>query len=302
MKISPTPYVALTTPNLAYYWWRYISNTKRTVRALLAPAASDDVSQIASIITRRGIVVTPGDQLLSESGRVALDEASEYVLNLSRRDEVQAHIASSRCNSPNGKDYLINLLPSSTDYDANSALLRLALDPNLLKAVSLYLGLWPRLHGIDAWLNFPLFGDPIHSQLWHRDPEDVKIVKAFIYLNDVDENCGPFCYIPGTHAFGERAAIVPKHKHPIRVLDDEMQLVIPPNHWLTCVGPARTVILADTVGYHRGGKPTRGNRVLITFTYTSGAPHKLPFLKYKFRVSGSPTWVKPGLQEYALRT
>ena len=209
-------------------------------------------------------------------------------------------VARGRSDNPHGKGYLIDLFPWDQEHNANSALLRLALDPNLLKAVSLYLGLWPRLDGISAWLNLPTGGDPMESQLWHRDPEDIKIVKAFIYLNDVDENCGPFCYIPGTHPFGELAAIVPEHKHPTRVLDHEMQTVFPINSWLTCTGPARTMILADTVGYHRGGKPTRGNRILITFTYTSGTLFK-PYDGRGLRVSGTPPWVKRGLQEYALR-
>ena len=41
----------------------------------------------------------------------------------------------------------------------------------------------------------------------------------------------------------------------------------------TRTGRAGTMILADTVGYHRGGKPEAGHRrILITFTFTSGTP------------------------------
>ena len=244
--------------------------------------------------------MAPSDCFLSDEGRRALDEACEHVLELSRCDEVQRIVASGRSPRADGKDYLITLVPGNQEHDANSAMLKLALDPHLLSAVSLYLGLWPRLHSIVAWLNFPTDKDPTESQLWHRDHEDIKIVKTFIYLNDVDEKCGPFSYIPGTHPLGELAHIVPEHKHPTRVLDDEMQLVFPVKHWLTCTGPAKTMIVADTVGYHRGGKPTRGNRVLITFTYTSGAAFKLPYNKRALRVSGTPKWVN-GLQGYALR-
>ena len=296
MKFGPR--VALTRRNLAYFRWRYVSNAKRTFRAILAPPVSGDLCNIASIMTRRGIHVASSDRFLSEQGRRALDEAGEQILRLSCRDEVQAMVATGQSDDPIGKRYLISLIEGQEHSDA---LLRLALDLNLLQTVSLYLGMWPQLQSIDAWLNFPTDGDPKELQLWHRDPEDVKIVKVFVYLNDVDENCGPFSYIPGTHSFGELAHIVPQHRHPTRVLDDEMKSVIPAKSWLICTGPARTMIVADTLGYHRGGKPTRGKRILITFTYTSGCLFKLPFFKRNLRVSTTPTWVQRGLQEYALR-
>ena len=88
----------------------------------------------------------------------------------------------------------------------DSPLLRLALDEKLLEIVSLYLGMWPRLQSIAAWLNFPSPDQAKHSQLWHRDPEDIKLLKVFIYLDDVDANRGPFSYIPKTHPFGLRSA------------------------------------------------------------------------------------------------
>jgi hypothetical protein len=297
MKSKTASRVALTRRDFAYFRWRYVANAERTFRALSCLRAPKDVSQIASTLAKRGISVAPSDQFLSVVGRKALADASEYILTLSRSDEVKAQVAAGQSNSDKG--YVISLIPK--EHDANSPLLKLALDPHLLKAVSLYLGLWPHLFSIGAWLNFPTEGDPIESQLWHRDPEDIKVVKAFIYLSDVDEDCGPFSYIPGTHPFGELAHIVPHHKDQRRVLDDEMEMELPAQSWMTCTGPAGTMVVADTVGYHRGGKPKRGNRVVITFTYTSGALFERPYNKRTFQVLGTPTWVEHGLQEYALR-
>ncbi len=56
------------------------------------------------------------------------------------------------------------------------------------------------------------------------------------------------------------------------------------------------MILADTVGYHRGGKPREGNRILITFTYTSG----VPLVKRRLRVPEKPTWITSSIQTWAL--
>jgi hypothetical protein len=56
------------------------------------------------------------------------------------------------------------------------------------------------------------------------------------------------------------------------------------------------MIIADTVGYHRGGKPTNGTRVLITFTYTSGTP----LSKRVLRVPQHPACITHPIQSYAL--
>jgi hypothetical protein len=193
------------------------------------------------------------------------------------------------------KKYLVELVRGASIHESDSPLLKVALDTKLLEIVASYLGLWPSLYSVGAWLNYPIGEPPMSSQLWHRDPEDLKIVKAFIYLVDVDEERGPFCYIPGTQSFGERANIVPVHRDGMRITDEEMATVIKPEDWIKCTGPAGTMILADTVGFHRGGYAKNGNRVLITFTYTSGIPLK----PTKARVRDKPGWLQAQIQEAA---
>jgi hypothetical protein len=220
--------------------------------------------------------------------------ASEFVLGISRTEAVQATLA--KGNSDYKKSYLVNLVPWEYEHTLDSPLVRLALDKKLLEIVSCYLGMWPRLHAIGAWLNFPTQGEAVEAQLWHRDPEDMKLVKAFIYLVDVGEDCGPFAYIPQTHPFSVGAALTPKHKDKKRITDREMSETFPPETWRVCTGPAHTMILADTVGYHRGGKPVSGNRILITFTYTSGAS----LSDRRLRVNGQSAWAMDEIQKLAL--
>ena len=40
---------------------------------------------------------------------------------------------------------------------------------------------------------------PRDTQFWHSDPGSYRVLKALIYLNDVDENGGPFEIISGSH-------------------------------------------------------------------------------------------------------
>ena len=118
----------------------------------------------------------------------------------------------------------------------------------------------------------------------------------FIYLIDVGETNGPFCYVPGSHPFGRNASLVPQSQKKSRVLNSEMIVTVPSGAWRVCTGPARTLIMADTVGYHRGGKPSQGERIIVTFTYTSG----VPMTDRRLLVRGAPSWPMTALQRAAL--
>jgi hypothetical protein len=285
---------ALTSPNLDYLRWRYLSNGIRTWKARQSGPAHADAARVAEELTENGIVVGTIDHYVSAEGHEAFLRASDLVLGISRSSEVQSAITGE--NSAYKKDYLVHLVPPEQKHAPDSPLLRLALDEKLLEIVSLYLGMWPRLHSIAAWLNFPSPDHAKQSQLWHRDPEDIKLLKVFIYLDDVNADRGPFCYIPKTQPFGSRSAVNPQHADHKRITDDEMRAAIPAQDWLACTGPAGTMVLADTVGFHRGGKPAIGNRLLITFTYTSGSP----FVKRLFQCDGVPDWASHPIQRYAL--
>jgi hypothetical protein len=277
--------------------WRFGANTARAYRALFSRPSYPDAKSIACEIATRGIVVDASLKFLSATGQQALAFASEEVLEISRREDIQAIATGRQTNNNTKKDFIIHLISRSQELPAESPLLKVALDQKLLEIVASYLGVWPQLYAINGWLNYSTDDEAKASQLWHRDPEDMKIVKAFIYLVDVDENCGPFSYIPETHPFGALAGKAAAYEKQKRVLDDELSEVYPSASWKRCTGPAGTMILADTVGYHRGGKPSVGQRILISFTYTSGKP----FSARCFRLKKKPEWVKDDIQKYALK-
>ena len=286
---------ALIRPTATYLQWRYFHNAKRTWRAWQTQnSLSNHVKQVAREIRDKGIVVGPANSYLGDEGRKALVEASASVLKLSQSGDVKAIVANGLATED--KDYLVRVVPWEMQHAGDSPLLKVALDKKLLEIVAAYLEMWPRLHAIGAWLNFPTEDEAKEAQLWHRDPEDMKIIKVFIYLNDVGAENGPFCYIPKTHPFSSGAGTVPLHKDRKRILDDEMISVLPKESWITCMGPANTMIIADTVGFHRGGKPTKGARLLITFTYTSGTP----LAKRALQIAERPAWIVHPIQSFAL--
>jgi hypothetical protein len=283
----------LTKRNFTYVWWRFVTNGARSYRAMFVRTSHSDVPAIARELTDHGIVVGPSDRFLTDEGRSALVEASDQILRASRSEAVEAAVAGAAPRMNQKKQFRADLVSTSDGLVADGALFRLALDEKLLEIVGRYLGLWPSLHAVAAWLNYPTDAPPQVSQLWHRDPEDIKIIKTFIYLADVDDQCGPFTYVPGTHPFGPVAhrGVKPRSS------DERMSVVFPPNAWRTCTGAANTMILADTVGFHRGGKPTSGTRILITFTYTSGTP----LTNRQLWIKGTPTSRLSSIQQYALK-
>ncbi|MBI2186952.1 MAG: phytanoyl-CoA dioxygenase family protein [Acidobacteria bacterium] len=284
----------LARRNSTYYLWRFAANGVRAGRALAMPATFDETRAIARELTAQGIVVGPSDLFLSDAGRNALAEAAGVVQGVSRSQTVCDILAGIAAHAAK-KNFRVDLVKGAMRPD--HPLLKVALDVKLLEIVATYLGMWPALHAVGAWLNYPTDEPAASSQLWHHDPEDLKVIKAFIYLEDVGEDNGPFTYVPGTHPFGPNVPTAQRHNGKRRLRDDQFTAVFPPSMWRVCTGPAGTMILADTIGYHRGGKPSTGTRLLVTFTYTSGTP----IVAHLLRLKGEPTWISSAIQRYAIK-
>ncbi len=216
--------------------------------------------------------------MLSEDGQAHYLSCREQAKQIVASEDVQ-NILAQRKNTAQGKDYLVHVVDMKEKTPSDSPFLRLALDENILGTVAEYLGMMPQLHAIGAWLNFPADKDAKASQLWHRDPEDLHTIKVFVYLDDVSSEQGPFSYIKQTQPLGALSDKEPIHAHPRRVLDEEMDKTFPRDSWTSCTGDKGTMIIADTVGFHKGGLVRDGHRLLITFTYTSGMPQKERWLK-----------------------
>ncbi len=284
----------LAAPNATYYLWRFAANGVRTGRALVTPPAFDDSRTIAGELTARGIVVGPFERFLSQPGADAYRAASALIRDASRSDGVRDIVSGVAAHSSK-KTFRIDLVKGAMRPD--HPLLELALDVRLLEIVAAYLGMWPALHSIGAWLNYPTRDAATSSQLWHHDPEDLKIIKVFIYLEDVGDENGPFTFIPGTHPFGPHVRNGTTRGGGKRLSDDQITSAFPPDTWRVCTGRAGTMIMADTLGYHRGGKPSAGTRLLVTFTYTSGTP----LVEHAVRLKGEPTWIHAAIQRYAIK-
>jgi len=162
---------------------------------------------------------------------------------------------------------------------------QLYLSESLLEIVSAYLGYIPQLFEVYVEKTVPV-GDnePQFSQNWHRDPEEKRTIKVFMYLNDVDENCGPFTYIMKSQpTSGSPYSKLFKQELPWGSYPSEAQVnsKTDPKQRFVATGKKGTIIFCDTAGLHRGGYARDGIRIMSTgffpsFHYTESRLFKSP--------------------------
>ncbi|MCF4969690.1 2OG-Fe(II) oxygenase [Nostoc sp. CMAA1605] len=140
------------------------------------------------------------------------------------------------------------------------------LEQKLLNIIENYLSLPVAYHG--AYFRQDIANQLEQgSRLWHIDTEERQVIKIIIYINDVDENTGPFQYLPQTLTLEVAKSLNYTSGY---ITNQTMQNTISPEQYQSCVGSAGTVIFAATSSiFHRGKPPTLNDRFAIFFDYTA---------------------------------
>jgi hypothetical protein len=233
-----------------------------------------EAAHVLEGLNRDGVAVTTVDALAGCRPRFDELQAAVDALEAVQADRVVA--ARARCDRADAigqKTFIIQLLGETPAFDADSAFARFALDTCVAPIANAYFGMLTRLRYYNVWHTLATAGAPRESQLWHRDREDLRILKVFVYLTDVEEGNGPFTYARGSHASGSLRG-EPEYfleGGVRRSTDEQIEAIAPRDRWLSAIGPAGTVVLADTHGYHKGGLARAGDRVLYTCMFTSAA-------------------------------
>ena len=263
--------------------WRYGIHLLPTMSHLIhGQAPSGEALRVLTDLNRDGIAVTSVDALLGpNSGFSELREAAAG-LELDFKERLEQTREALRNPSQSGsrqKPYVVPLLGDNPRLDASSVFGRFSLQAPICQIADSYYGMACRLWQYNIWHNVASQNAPSQSQLWHRDPEERYILKAFVYLTDVDEGAGPFTYARGSHQKGARRC-EPAYSHKDgdtpRSNDEQMAASIPREHWLTATGEAGTMIFADTRGHHKGGLARDIDRILFLCQFTSSSSAGIP--------------------------
>jgi len=168
--------------------------------------------------------------------------------------------------------FLTNLL-GDADLRANPLLIDFALSDALLSIVTNYLGSVPILNRVDLVYSIarPNHDEHISSQLFHQDHEGLKQAKVFLNIFDVDEEHGPFTFIPAGATDGILSAIRQQRQragapHEGHYRDDEVSANGGPAAALQLRGPAGTAVVIDTSRcLHAGSRVHHGYFRLVLY-------------------------------------
>lgn len=145
----------------------------------------------------------------------------------------------------------------------------LSMDPFLLSVAAKYLGAPPRLMSINMWWTFPVEASAEdkakHAHVFHYDLDDVKFVKFFFYLTDVDSGSGPHVYVKGSNKNIKYKNSLLKSR---RFTDEEILDAYGEENVVTVLGAAGSCLIEDTITLHKGVTPTEAPRLLLQFEYS----------------------------------
>jgi hypothetical protein len=217
----------------------------------IPPLPVDDVNLLEKI-NEEGVVITTLEKLRISSAHELFKSAQILI------PEISQNI----CSHENQ----ITIHASSQQIIEYPQIFLWGLEQRLLNIIENFLGLPVAYQGV--YFRRDIANQlELGSRLWHIDREDRKIFKIIIYLSDVNEDSGPFQYIPKSLT----SKIAQSLKYTTGYIQDKiMQGVLSSEMYKSCTGIAGTVVMADTSSiFHRGKPPITADRFALFFDYTS---------------------------------
>jgi phytanoyl-CoA dioxygenase PhyH len=251
---------------------RVLSNRKsRRHFAHDHPELDDVQRRIVSDVEEQGFsLVTLGDLFPDETWREIKSLRDRFV----EETEADLAVGGENVRVREGKEFVVRLLSYGVDVGLDDPWFRACASRRMLDVANSYLRMWSKLEYVDVWYSVPQpeGAERVSSQRWHRDFNDKHLLKAFLYLVDVDEDMGPFQYVPGSQPGGPYAdAWAWRPLGDNYPTEEELEQRIPASAVHAFTGPKATLIFCNTAGFHRGGFSTTKPRVLATATYSSPA-------------------------------
>ena len=247
--------------------------------------------RVINDLKRDGIAVISLDQLFP--GRPIFKGLKSYT------DELVARAATRTT-----KEFLRYLWEADPVLNLNDPFVKLALERKILDIVNSYLDMCAKFYYLTLNVTVPVIAgsSAVQSQRWHRDPEDKRMCKVFLYLTDVDSASGPFTYVKGSqmggrwrHIFGQKP---PAGFYPP---PGAVEKIVPPDAMMASIAPAGTLIFCDTSGLHFGGYATQKERIMFTGGY---CPSSIAWpIRFKYPPNFADEMRRAGLdpvQRYAL--
>lgn len=234
--------------------WR-VFLLRRKVGAELASKITSEDMLVVNRVHSTGYAMFESQPALTQE----LIDESQRLLN--------AYIAERSADSMSnmGLSFMASLL-SKNDMTAESIFVRFASQPRLLSMASKYLGTSPYLSDISLIYSFDTTESPAATQIWHRDYDDTRMFKIFVYCSDVP---GPAA---GALHVAHKNAVKGIYATPLycsrRYPDAKFFKMAKESDTTALCGPAGTTFICDThQSYHYGSRCTDRPRLACFITY-----------------------------------
>jgi hypothetical protein len=137
-----------------------------------------------------------------------------------------------------------------------------AFHESILKIAANFLGCVPPLYRVMVVRDFP-HNRPLHSSNFHKDNDESDSLQIFIYLVDIDDQCGPLVYVPRSNRYDVRSCR-PRLSRDLgiaandgRFSDEEIERVYPREAWSVLRTGGGSIAAIHGNGIHKGPAWTR---------------------------------------------
>lgn len=188
-----------------------------------------------------------------------------------------------------GKSYLRSLVKEH-NLHSDSPLIKFATQSFILKLATKYIGEVPYLHYVDVFETSTANLDGWReAQLWHRDYPNTKMLKVFIYLNDVfNQSDGPFGILSNKKPNLYKEPFFRSSLHPFRV-DDEVINQQHKGDITLLYGPKGTIFFTDTGRNLHFGSRLSENKSRLVYVATFSNYYTFPFSRNRVQIKGAVT-------------
>lgn len=188
-----------------------------------------------------------------------IDNIKNTVSNFSLFDPFNRHYGEFSMEQIPEKTHVANF--NRKDLLTIPEILDLANDPGILDLVQDYLGCKPTISNINMWWSIAGKDKAEDAQLFHRDVDDIKFCKLFVYLTDVGIMDGPHTYVQSSSNSNKLTKIR-------RYEDSEIINAFGKESIMKFSRPKGSCFLVDTYGFHKGLLPINNDRLLLQIQYS----------------------------------
>jgi hypothetical protein len=276
-RLARTPLIGVIK---GAYRWRVRSQIAQRRKLAIALPADQQLQTLADQLNRDGFCILDGmiDMSLLQAVGAAGEQKYLRSAEAGRTQHVQHKDFWTRLLD---EDKVDGTLPTDNPFVA------FALQQNVLTLLAKAYGEIPLLDDVLLTLSRPTGKALALSQLWHRDYDDSRTIKMFIYLTDVrGRDDGPFTFLDGP--VSDRLGSNFRSRRD----DEEVDAKLRPGELREMVAPRFSVFMVETSRcLHMGSRINPGHeRLLYTASYIS-VPRLYPEPPARFRLTGNESEV-----------